>query len=190
MVHSAWESSLHLVPGLYPSCAEITAHAINGAVEERREERTKTPYSLDINLITMRLSIAAAANRRVVNRFPYSMSRTGRTTSRCPSPCHARSLSLIFDSVTDLVKTFDQDHHSFVAECCTHFLELQPIPRGVTFSKALSKLKAQSSPIERLFLLKRGKRDARALSFELRNSIRKCHPKWDRLYSYWQEMKN
>ena len=36
--------------------------------------------------------------------------------------------------------------------------------------------KAQSSKLERLFSLKRGKRDVRALSF------RKCHPKWDWLY--------
>jgi len=42
---------------------------------------------------------------------------------------------------------------------------LQPIPLGVTFSNAVSKLKAQK--LERLFSLKRGKRDVRALSFEL-----------------------
>jgi len=46
-------------------------------------------------------------------------------------------------------------------------LLVQPIPRGVTFSKAVSKLKARSSKLERLFSLKRGKRDVRALSFEL-----------------------
>ena len=38
--------------------------------------------------------------------------------------------------------------------------------------------KAQSSKLERLFSLKRGKKDVRALSF------RKCHPKWDWLYTY------
>jgi len=38
--------------------------------------------------------------------------------------------------------------------------------------------KAQSSKLERLFSLKRGKRDVRALSF------RKWHPKWDWLYLY------
>ena len=53
---------------------------------------------------------------------------------------------------------------------------------GWHFRKALSKLKAQSSKLERLFSPKRGKRGVRALSFELWNSIRKCHPKWDRLY--------
>jgi len=53
---------------------------------------------------------------------------------------------------------------------------IQPIPLGVTFSKA------QSSKLERLFCHVSVKRDVRALSFELRNSIRKCHPKWDRLY--------
>jgi len=54
MLHSAqdqgWKGSLHLVPNLYPSCAEITTHAIVSAVEERSEQRTITPYSLDINL--------------------------------------------------------------------------------------------------------------------------------------------
>jgi len=56
------------------------------------------------------------------------------------------------------------------------FLHIQPIPLGVTFSKA------QSSKFERLFCHVSLKRDHRALSFELWNSIRKCHPKWDRLY--------
>ena len=40
-----------------------------------------------------------------------------------------------------------------------------------------SKLKARTSLLPRFI-----KRDVRALSFELWNSIRKCHPKWDRLY--------
>ena len=44
-------------------------------------------------------------------------------------------------------------------------------PLGVTFSKA------QSSKLERLFCNVSVKRDVRALSFELWNSIRKCHPK-------------
>jgi len=56
-----------------------------------------------------------------------------------------------------------------------HVLQVQPIPLGVTFSNAVFKLKAQSSKLERLFSLKRGKRDFRALSF----SFRKCHPRWD-----------
>jgi len=48
-----------------------------------------------------------------------------------------------------------------------------------------SSLKAQRSKLERPFSPKRGKRDVRALSFELWNSrIRKCHPNWDRLYQY------
>jgi len=47
---------------------------------------------------------------------------------------------------------------------CTH---IQPIPPGVIFLNAVSKLKAQSSKLERLFSLKRGKRDVRDLSFEL-----------------------
>jgi len=45
--------------------------------------------------------------------------------------------------------------------------KVQPIQRGVTFFRAFSKLKAQSSKLEWLFLLKRGKRDVQALSFEL-----------------------
>jgi len=55
---------------------------------------------------------------------------------------------------------------------------IQPIPLGVTFSKA------QISKLERLFYHVSVKRDVRALSFELWNSIRKCQPKWDRLYIY------
>jgi len=55
-------------------------------------------------------------------------------------------------------------------------LVVQPIPLGVKFSKA------QSFKLERLFLLKHGKRDVRALSYELLNSIPKRRPKWDRLY--------
>jgi len=112
---------------LYPSLAEITAHAITSAVEEGREERTKRPYSLDINLIITRLSIVAS--RRVLNRFSYSTSRVGRTTSRCESPRHARDLSSIFDGFTDLDKIFNQDHQKFVAECCTHFPQLLVLER-------------------------------------------------------------
>jgi hypothetical protein len=41
-----------------------------------------------------------------------------------------------------------------------------------------SSFKVQNSNLECLFSLKRGKRDFRTLSFELWNSIRKCHPKW------------
>ena len=43
--------------------------------------------------------------------------------------------------------------------------------------------KAQSSKLERLISLKRGKRDVRALSF------RKCHLKWDWLYYLEQHAK-
>jgi len=89
------------------------------AVEERPGERRKTPYSLDINLMNTRLSIAA--NRRVLNRLSYSMSQIGLTTSRCASPRHARDLSSNFSKI---LSTYDQDHHCFVAECCTHFLQL------------------------------------------------------------------
>jgi len=58
MLHSAQDQgckgSLHLVPS--PSCAEIATHFIVRVLEERSEEKTKTPYSLEINLITTRLS--------------------------------------------------------------------------------------------------------------------------------------
>ena len=53
---------------------------------------------------------------------------------------------------------------------------VQPIPLGVSFSKA------QSSKLERLFCHVSVKRDVRALRFELWNSIRKCHLKCDQLY--------
>ena len=48
---------------------------------------------------------------------------------------------------------------------------VQPIPLGVTFSKA------QSSKLESLVCHISGKRDVRDMSFELWNSNRKCHPK-------------
>jgi len=54
-LHEGWEDSLHLVPSLYPSCPEITTHHRIGRAPGREEK--DTPYSLDINLITMRLSI-------------------------------------------------------------------------------------------------------------------------------------
>jgi len=57
-------------------------------------------------------------------------------------------------------------------------IKVQPIPLGVSFSKA------QSSKFEHLFCHVSVRREVRALSFELRNSIRKCHPKWDRLYIF------
>jgi len=64
-----------------PPCAEITAHAFLGAVAKDQKERTKTVYSLDIDTITMLLR--TPANHHALNRFLYSMSRIGRTTSRC-----------------------------------------------------------------------------------------------------------
>jgi len=60
-------------------------------------------------------------------------------------------------------------------------INIMIIPLGVTFSKA------QSSKFKGLFCHVWGKRDFRALSFELWNNIRKCHPKWDWLYfDDWQ----
>jgi len=55
---------------------------------------------------------------------------------------------------------------------------LEPIPLEVTFSKP------QSSKLERLFCHVSVKRDVWALSFELWNSVWKCHPKWDWLYQW------
>jgi len=62
------------------------------------------------------------------------------------------------------------------ASCMHQHMYVQPIPLGVTFSKA------QNSKLERLFCHVSVKRDVRALSFELWNSIRKCHPTWDWVY--------
>jgi len=65
---------------------------------------------------------------------------------------------------------------------CVSSHSVQPIPLGVSFSKA------QSSQLEGLFCHFSVKRDVRALSFELWNNIRKCHPfenvKWGWLYIY------
>jgi len=55
---------------------------------ERQEKRTKTPYSLHIHLITMRLSIWA--NRRVANWFKCLFSGIGCATSSCTAPCRAQ----------------------------------------------------------------------------------------------------
>jgi len=60
---------------------------------------------------------------------------------------------------------------------------IQPIPSGVTLSKALSKLKAQSSNVSFHWNVAKKTFELWALSFELWNSIRKCHPKWDRTYT-------
>ena len=101
MVHSAqdqgWKGSLHLAPSLSPLCAEITAHAFTSAVVERQEQRTKTPWSLDINLITTRLS--TATNRYVVNRFPRSLSKCPLNTTWGTAPrrwqVHVLTVTLI-----------------------------------------------------------------------------------------------
>jgi len=54
--------------------------------------------------------------------------------------------------------------------------DIQTIPLEMTFPKA------QSSKLERLFCHVSVRVDVRALSFELWNSIRKYHPKWDWQY--------
>jgi len=66
-----------------------------------------------------RLNIAS--NILVLNRLSWSTSRMGLTTSRCASPRHRCDLSSIFSKIR---LTFNQDHHYFVAECCTHFPQL------------------------------------------------------------------
>jgi len=99
MVYSAqnqdWKDILHPIPSLwvFPSCVEITMYAISSAVLERQEERTKTSYLLNINLITTQLGIAA--NRRVFN----STSRIVRTTSGCALRRHDRIRLSIFSQV-------------------------------------------------------------------------------------------
>ena len=114
MLHSAqnqaWKCRIHLVPSLSPSFAEITVHAITRTELKCQEERTKTSYLLNINLITTRLNIAA--NIRVMKRFFYGTSQIGRTTSRCASTRHNRILSSIFSKIWSI---FNQHHHNF---CC------------------------------------------------------------------------
>ena len=60
----------------------------------RKPERTKKSYSLDINAITTRLH--TAAQRRAVKRFPTRLFYLGQRTSRCVAPRSAQDLSLIF----------------------------------------------------------------------------------------------
>jgi len=116
------------------------------------DERRMTPYSLDIILITTRLSIAA--NRRMSNRLSYSTSRVGLTTSRCASPRHARNLSSIFSKI---LSTFNQDHHCFVAaaECCTHFPQLivrerkKKLRLGLKLAKELIRIPNKSGHFSR-----------------------------------------
>ena len=64
---------------------------------------------------------------------------------------------------------------------CTFWV--QPIPRGVTFSKAFSKLKAQNSNFSFPWNVARESFELWVLNF------RKCHLKWDRLY-YWHFTKH
>jgi len=61
---------------------------------KRQEERTKTPYSLDINLITTKLSIAA--NRCVVNRFPRALSECPLNSTQCVAPGRAQVHDLTY----------------------------------------------------------------------------------------------
>ena len=109
-----------------------------------RNHKHKDTLLTDVNLITMRLGIAA--NRRVVNRFPYSTTRIECITSRCASPRHARDLSSIFDGFTDLVKTFNQDQHSFIIRSYTHFPQLLVLERkkklklGLKLGKELKRI--------------------------------------------------
>jgi len=56
------------------------------------------------------------------------------------------------------------------------YVYIQQIPLGVTFSIALSKLKAQSSNVSLHWNVAKETFELWALSF------RKCHPKWDWLY--------
>jgi len=58
------------------------------------------------------------------------------------------------------------------------FVQVQPIPLGVMFSNAVSKLKAQSSKVSFHWNLAKETFELWALSF------RKWHPKWDWLYCF------
>jgi len=63
-------------------------------------------------------------------------------------------------------------------QCNIQMFLVQPIPLGVTFSTALSKLKAQSSNVSFHWNVAKETFELWALSF------RKWHPKWDWLYLY------
>jgi len=77
-----------------------------------------------------------------------------------------------------------RDSHTWLHKSCmARDIHIQPTPLGLKFSKA------RSSKLERLFCHVSVKRDVRDLSFELWNSIRKCYPKWDWLYDFWQYCK-
>ena len=85
----------------------------------------------------------------------------------CIHMCFDTSLQLWHSSDTNV----HISHTPLMQRC------VQPTPLWVTYSKA------QSSKLERLFCHVSVERDVRALSFELWNSIRRCHPKWDWLYT-------
>jgi len=61
---------------------------------ERQEQRTKTPYSLHIHLISTQLSISA--ERHVVTRFTCLFSGIGRATSSCAAQRRAWDLSWLY----------------------------------------------------------------------------------------------
>jgi len=70
---------------------------------------------------------------------------------------------LIFDGFTDiLVETFNQDHHSFVAACYTHFLQLfvrerkEKLKLGLKVEKELTKNPEQIWPYLYEILFKYG----------------------------------
>jgi len=100
--------------------------------------------------------------------------------------CHVRECLLSCQTVSFVTRHgIQQDtvmSPSFVALVDARYttrhchVTIQPIPLGVSFSKA------QSSKLERFFCHISVKRDVRALSFELSNSIRKCDAKWNWLY--------
>jgi len=60
-----------------------------------------------------------------------------------------------------------------------NWIRVQPIPLGVTFSNAVSKLKARSSIVFFHWNVAKETFELWALSF------RNCHPKWDRVYMRW-----
>jgi len=98
MLHSSRDQggkgSLHLVPSLYPSCAEITAYAIVSAVEERSEEKTKTPYLLDIRKKKLKLGRNVVCSNRVYARFLPNYSRHPQKSYKNPRALQAEEHTL------------------------------------------------------------------------------------------------
>jgi len=82
--------------------------------------------------------------------------------------------------ITYLYLYCELTRHICICICMVSWRDIyvQPILLGVTFSNAVSKLKAQSSNVSLHWNVAKETYELWALSF------RKCHPKWDWLYIY------